>query len=210
MIALLAASILAIGVALERIIALWSAGDAAKHLAQDIAKHLLEGDVVAARTAAERSRILAADVFRAGFNRLARKSGGTLEAAVERERTQLQLKMRRNLWILATIGATTPFVGLFGTVAGIMRSFKELGLDVQTGGSGGAASVMVGISEALVATAVGIVVAVEAVVLFNYLQSKLGRIQVEIRLLADEFVEILKEKAPSQSSPSTPSPASEQ
>ena len=49
--------------------------------------------------------------------------------------SQLRLKLRRNLWILATIGSITPFVGLFGTVAGIMRSFKDLGLDVEAGGT---------------------------------------------------------------------------
>ncbi|NCY26602.1 MAG: MotA/TolQ/ExbB proton channel family protein, partial [Alphaproteobacteria bacterium] len=58
-------------------------------------------------------------------------------------------------------------------------------------------AVMAGISEALVATAVGIVVAVEAVVLFNYFQSRLSRVAVEMRLLADEFVELLREKAAS-------------
>ncbi len=101
--------------------------------------------------------------------------------------------MRRNLWILGTIGAVTPFVGLFGTVAGIMKSFKDLGLDVQGGGTGGTAAVMTGISEALIATAAGILVAVEAVVLYNYFQARLARVGVELRLLGDEFGELLRE-----------------
>ena len=101
--------------------------------------------------------------------------------------------MKRNLWILGTIGAVTPFVGLFGTVAGIMRSFKDLGLDVAAGGTGGTVAVMTGISEALIATAAGILVAVDAVVLYNYFQARLSRVAVELKLLADEFVELLRE-----------------
>jgi biopolymer transport protein ExbB/TolQ len=184
-------------VAIERLIALWGVSEKARALGQTVAKHLLQGDMVAARTAAERSTALAADIFLAGFDRLAKGSQNSLDAVVERERALVNLKMKRHLWILATLGATTPFVGLFGTVAGIMRSFRELGLDVEAGGTGGSAAVMAGISEALVATAVGILVAVEAVVLFNYFQSRLSRVAVEMRLLADEFVELLREKAAS-------------
>lgn len=193
---LIASSLLALGVAVERLLALWNVSAAARELAEVIHKHLLRGDVAAARSTAERSEALAADLYLAGFDRLARPGGANgLESAVDRERTQLALRMRKNLWILGTIGATAPFVGLFGTVAGIMRSFKDLGLDVQGGGTGGSATVMMGISEALVATAVGILVAVQAVVLYNYFQARLGRVAVELRLLAEEFVEVLRERS---------------
>jgi len=79
-------------------------------------------------------------------------------------------------------------------VAGIMRSFRDLGLDVSAGGTGGSAAVMTGISEALVATAAGILVAVLAVVLYNYFQARIARINVEVRLIAEEFVETLRER----------------
>jgi biopolymer transport protein ExbB/TolQ len=190
----------------ERLIALWSVSDAARELGQTVAKHLLRGDTAAARTAAERSQAIAADIFLAGFDRLDRSKGprGSLEAAVERERAQVGLRLKRNLWILGTIGAVTPFVGLFGTVAGIMRSFKDLGIDVEAGGTGGTAAVMTGISEALIATAAGILVAVQAVVLYNYFQARLARVSVELRLLSDEFVELLREpQSPSASSSSS-------
>jgi biopolymer transport protein ExbB/TolQ len=196
-------SILALGVAIERMLALWGAGSKARLLGQTIARHLLRGDVAAARSAADRDTSLSADLFRAGFERAQKTVGPPLDAAVDRERQQLALKMKRGLWILGTIGATTPFVGLFGTVAGIMRSFRELGVDVESGGTGGSAAVMTGISEALVATAAGIVVAVEAVVLFNMFQARLGRLNVELKLIAEEFVELLRE-APRQTT--TPSP----
>jgi len=195
---LLLASVAALVVAVERIIALWGVSERSRLLGEAVSKHLLRGDVPAARTAAERSDSVAADIFLAGFDRWERSrgtGGAGVEAAVERERAQVGLKLRRNLWILATIGSITPFVGLFGTVAGIMRSFKDLGLDVEAGGTGGTGAVMTGISEALVATAVGILVAVQAMVFYNYFQARLSRVLVELRLMGDEFAEMLKERA---------------
>lgn len=190
---ILLASVLALGVAIERLMALWGVSAQARELGQTVAKHLLRGENAAAEKAAERSTFLVADIFRSGFERAAKTKGPSLDAAVERERSQLLLKLKSKLWILGTIGATTPFVGLFGTVAGIMRSFRELGLDVAAGGSGGTASVMAGISEALVATAAGIIVAVEAVIFYNYFQSRLTKLSVELRLISEEFVELLRE-----------------
>lgn len=176
--------------------ALWNVSAESRALSDVISRHLLRGDLPSARGAAERSPALIADLFRVAFERLEHTRAVTpsLEAAVERERAQLGLRLKKNLWILGTVGATTPFVGLFGTVAGIMRSFRDLGLDVSAGGSGGSAAVMTGISEALISTAAGILVAVLAVVLYNYFQSRIGRISIEIRLLAEEFVETLRER----------------
>jgi biopolymer transport protein ExbB/TolQ len=204
---LLIASVVALGVAIERFISLWGVGERSKALGETVQKHLLRGDLAAARTAAERSDTVAADIFLAGFDRMERvkTNGGGVESAVERERAQVGLKLRRNLWILATIGSITPFVGLFGTVAGIMKSFKDLGLDVDAGGTGGTGAVMTGISEALVATAVGILVAVQAMVFYNYFQARLSRVLVELRLMGDEFVELLKER-PSPPASTAPAP----
>ncbi|MFL5318800.1 MAG: MotA/TolQ/ExbB proton channel family protein [Myxococcaceae bacterium] len=190
---LLSASLLALAVAIERLIALWGVSDRSRALGEAVTRHLLRGDIAAARAAAERSEAPIADMYLAGFSRLDRKGQNGLEAAVQRERLQIALKLKTRMWVLGTIGATTPFVGLFGTVAGIMRSFKDLGLDVQGGNPGGPATVMTGISEALIATAVGILVAVMAVVFYNYFQARLARVNVEMSLLADEFVEILKD-----------------
>lgn len=202
-IVILAASLLAVGVGIERFIALWGVGAKARELGQLIARHLLRGEINAARGAAERSTAMAADLFRTGFERAAKTTGPNLDAAVAREVVQLRLKMRRGLWILGTIGATAPFVGVFGTVMGIMRTFKDLGLDVESGGTGGSAAVMSGISEALIATAVGIVVAVEAVILYNVFQSRLTRLGAEFRLIAEEFVELLREQSPNGKLPIT-------
>ena len=206
---ILFASVLALGVAIERLIALWGVRSNTRELGEQIAKHLLRGDVAAAKSAAERSTALSAELFRSGFDRAVKTTGPPLDAAVDRERQQLALRMKRGLWVLGTIGATAPFVGLFGTVAGIMRSFRDLGLDVGEGGTGGSAAVMTGISEALVATAVGIVVAVEAVVLYNIFQARLSRVNVEMKLIAEEFVELLREAAPGGRLPVTVSSATD-
>ncbi|MBK7858344.1 MAG: MotA/TolQ/ExbB proton channel family protein [Archangiaceae bacterium] len=192
---ILLASVFALGVAIERLLALWGVRTQTKQLGETIARHLLRGDVASARLAAERSQAMAADIFLAGFERAAKTTGSGLDAAVDRERMQTMLKLRSKLWILGTIGASTPFVGLFGTVVGILKSFRDLGLDVQGGGVGGAGTVMTGISEALVATACGIIVAVEAVIFYNYFQSRMARLSVELKLIADEFVELLRERA---------------
>lgn len=185
---ILVASLLSVAVAIERLIALWSLGPHMRALFESIARQLLQNDFSAAKALAERSRLPAAEVFRVGFQ-VAQRTNPS--AAIERERVAQTLKLKGPLWVLGTVGAVTPFIGLFGTVAGIMASFRELGLDVQAGGTGGAASVMSGISEALVATAAGIFVAVIAVVLFNYFQARLSRLSVEFKLIFAEFAELL-------------------
>src|SRR5262249_48633579 len=85
--------------------------------------------------------------------------------------------------------------------------FRDLGLDVSQGGVGGSAKVMGGISEALIATAVGILVAVEAVVLYNYFQARLARVSVELRLIAEEFIELLRAPPAPAQTPAAPAPA---
>jgi biopolymer transport protein TolQ len=205
---IIGASLLAVGVAVERLLALTGLSAQARGLGDAVNKHLLRGDLAAARSAAERSDSVAADIFLAGLERADRSNGDGVASAVDRERQHVNLKLRKNLWILGTIAATAPFVGLFGTVAGIMRSFRDLGLDVETGGTGGTGAVMTGISEALIVTAAGILVAVEAVVLYNWFQSWLGRVSVELKLLAEELVETLRERgARSEPAPAAPVPS---
>src|SRR5687767_3423150 len=118
---ILASSFVALGVAFERLVALWGFSGGSKVLGETIIRQLLRGDSVGARAAAERSTSLMADVFRAGFARadqVGAEGHALVHSAVERERAQLGLRLKRNLWILGTIGATAPFVGLLGTVVG--------------------------------------------------------------------------------------------
>ncbi len=109
-----------------------------------------------------------------------------LERAKERETANL----KRGLTVLATIGSTAVFVGLFGTVTGIINSFQGISSD----GGGGLSSVAGGISEALVATAVGLMVAIPAVVFFNYFNARIELFQIDMNDVASELVDfVLKE-----------------
>lgn len=96
--------------------------------------------------------------------------------------------MESRLTILATTGSTGPFIGLFGTVWGIMSSFHKIG---QTG-SASLAVVAPGISEALVATAIGLAAAIPAVVLYNNFNSRIRREEIELNNFSTDFLNIVK------------------
>jgi biopolymer transport protein ExbB/TolQ len=109
------------------------------------------------------------------------------EARLQRRLSETNHDLKKNLWILGTIGSSAPFVGLFGTVWGIMGSFKAIG----SAGKAGFTVVAGTISEALIATAAGIIVAVFAVIFYNYLQIKISEAASEFRNgigdMADQF-----------------------
>ncbi|MCX7913441.1 MAG: protein TolQ [Thermodesulfovibrionales bacterium] len=99
-------------------------------------------------------------------------------------------KLQRYLNFLATTGSTTPFIGLFGTVWGIMNTFRGIGGK----GSASLAIVAPGIAEALIATALGLMAAIPAVVAYNYYVSRVNRMIVEIEDFSEELVDyILKQ-----------------
>ncbi len=87
-------------------------------------------------------------------------------------------KLRKHLWILGTVASSAPFIGLLGTVIGIIRSFESMAV----AGTGGFAVVAAGISEALVATALGLAVAIIAVVFYNYFQTRIGSLTALLRI----------------------------
>lgn len=113
---------------------------------------------------------------------------GRWKEAVERRRVLLNQDLRRGLWVLGTVASAAPFIGLFGTVVGILRSFQEMAKT----GAGGFAVVAAGISEALVATAAGIVVAVVAVMAYNAFQTRFARLVLLIRVQVEEATELLE------------------
>ncbi len=110
--------------------------------------------------------------------------------AVDRSSMRTVADLRRGLGALATVGSTAPFVGLLGTVAGIITAFQAMAAT----GSGGLGSVSAGIAEALVTTAFGLLVAIPAVMMFNYLTNRVEDMQVDINDSANELVDyFLKE-----------------
>jgi biopolymer transport protein TolQ len=96
-------------------------------------------------------------------------------------------RAERNMTFLASTGATAPFVGLFGTVWGIMTAFQDIALSKNTS----LAVVAPGIAEALLATAIGLVAAIPAVIAYNKLSTDLGRYQNRLEAFADEFSAIM-------------------
>ena len=95
-------------------------------------------------------------------------------------------KLQRRLSILGTLGSITPFIGLFGTVIGVMHAFKDLAAN--TAAAGGASVVAAGIAEALVNTAAGLFVAIPAVIAYNYFLSKTTYFAQELDSVAQDFI----------------------
>ena len=114
----------------------------------------------------------------------------TVRRALERSQALTAAEMKKGLPALATIGSTAAFVGLFGTVFGIITAFTGMAAS----GSGGIGAVSAGIAEALVTTAVGIAVAIIAVVLFNHFTNKLDRFNVEMSNTSSELVDFFLKK----------------
>ena len=105
--------------------------------------------------------------------------------AIERETLMTTAEMKKGLGNLATISTTAPFIGLFGTVIGIITAFQGMALS----GSGGLGAVSAGIAEALGATALGLFVAVPAVWLYNYFLNKVERFQVEMSNSSSQLID---------------------
>ncbi|MCF8382149.1 MAG: protein TolQ [Chlorobium sp.] len=136
-----------------------------------------------------------ARVFRAGYleYRATGKVGETerIRRAIKREVNVENKRLGRLVPFLATVGNTAPFIGLFGTVWGIMNSFHNIGLTQ----SASLAAVAPGISEALVATAAGLAAAIPAVMGYNYLIQQIGTIERDLEDFSGEFVSACLEKS---------------
>ncbi len=109
------------------------------------------------------------------------------ERAVERNMLIIVSELKRGLAVLATVGATAPFVGLLGTVMGIVNAFQGMAVS----GAGGLGSVSAGISEALITTAFGLIVAIPAVWFFNYFSTKIDNLSVEMTYTSKEMIDYL-------------------
>lgn len=189
-------SVIALAVGIERLIAQWKFVTRARMLGDVVTRCLSRGAVEESRSACGRSPSPIADVFLVGYERLGRAKPEHVVTAVHRERMRVNQDLRSRLWMLGTVGATSPFIGLFGTVVGIIMAMGDLDPDktVKLGEISGP------ISSALIVTAAGILVAVEAVILFNFFSQRATRIATELKLLTDEFLELLLDQ-PGDSQP---------
>ncbi len=148
------------------------------------------------------------EVFRAGYVELAKlrrqrsEQGGqvaqetqlgdieSVERALERARTSAITEMENKVPLLATTASAAPFIGLFGTVWGIMNSFRNIGAK----GAANLATVAPGIAEALVATAIGLVAAIPAVMAYNYFLRQIRVLTSEMETFTSDFLNIVRRR----------------
>jgi biopolymer transport protein ExbB len=192
-----------IGVMIDRYIAFNAARKQSRMFAPAVAGALREGKLDEAIRVAERNKKShLAKVVTAGLQEFKAHSDSTeipgeqIEAskrALERAEAIVHAELKRGLGGLATIGSTAPFVGLFGTVVGILNAFKKISEQKATG----LAAVAGGISEALVTTALGLGVAIPAVMAFNYFTGKVEAFDVEMDNSSSELVDYFLKKTSS-------------
>ena len=184
-----------IGVMIDRWMAFSAARKQSRAFAPAVAGALRDGKIDEAIKVAERNKKShLAKVVTAGLMEFrahqdsADIPGETIEAskrALERTEAIVHAELKRGLGGLATIGSTAPFVGLFGTVVGILNAFREIASSKTTG----LGAVAGGISEALVTTAVGLFVAIPAVMTFNYLTGRVEAFDVEMDNSSSELID---------------------
>ena len=190
------------GVAIERYYTFSQARKQSKLYAPQVAKHLKEGrlkDALAVSQAKTYQYSHLAKVVLAGLQEyqfqhdagasLSREDlVDTVRRAIQRATALTSNDLKKGIPSLATIGATAPFVGLLGTVVGIITAFQG----IATTGSGGLGAVSAGIAEALVETALGLMVAIPAVLFFNQLNNKINVVETELARRTGELLDELE------------------
>ena len=165
---LIALSVMSVGIMIERAFFYLRHRVDAADLLQRLARALDGGDLEGAKRLFHGIDAMEARVVAAGLHGVGR--GASAAELMDSELARQKTRFEQRLMFLGTLGNNAPFVGLFGTVLGIIQAFHDLSLNDPSHAAAGAQVVMAGISEALVATAVGLAVALPAVVAFNYLK----------------------------------------
>ena len=182
-------SVVVITIIFERIFALRGLIGGTIQLAGGLVGALQKGDFrIALDSAEEQHDKPAGRIFR---DVIAQQEGESLEylsEVIEDRRFEEVEALKGNIWVLGTVGVSAPFIGLLGTVIGIIKSFQSMAVE----GSGGFAIVAGGISEALVATALGLAVAIVAVIFYNYFHTKLERIEAAVTIGSDRVLEAIR------------------
>ncbi len=200
---LFAMSFWSVGVAIERIYTYAQASKQSKLFAPQVAKHLKEGrlkDAIAISSSKNYRYSHLAKVVLAGLQeyQFQQESGAqlsredlmdTVRRSIQRASALTASDLKKGVSALATIGSTAPFVGLLGTVVGVITAFQG----IATSGAG-IAAVSGGISEALVETALGLVVAIPAVWFYNYLSGRIEYFNVEMDNSSSELVDYFVRK----------------
>jgi len=190
MFVLLFCSVLSLAVIFERLVYFRRRSrvkrtDFMQGLRQDLAKNQVSKAVDACRqTDTPFSKVALAGLILAGHHEKA------VSEAMEREITIETIKLERYTSIVGTIGSTAVYIGLFGTVLGIIRAFR----DISSAGAGGINVVIQGISEALICTAAGLLVAIPAVITYNFFIRRIDNFVADMELCASELMDLLSIK----------------
>lgn len=178
----------------ERIVVFSKSRSESMAFAEKMAQLLSAGDIAAAANGGPSKNVgHLGRVINAGLTafRLAPKDRDTavesVARALERQAAREVQVFKKGLGVLATVGSTAPFIGLLGTVMGIVNSFQMMAAS----GSGGLGTVSAGIAEALITTAFGLLVAIPAVMAFNFLQGWVDARSVDISESSNEFLDLV-------------------
>jgi len=167
---LFALSLLSVAVILNRVLYFARNTQDSNPLGGELTGLLSKGRLSEAEKFLTRIQSPEARILKAGLSCLS-QGREVMEQVLESQRILEKMEMERYLLVLGTLGNNAPFIGLLGTVLGIIRAFSDLAL----AGTSGSRIVMQGVSEALVATAVGLFIAIPAVIFYNYFQGRIKR-----------------------------------
>jgi biopolymer transport protein ExbB/TolQ len=191
---LLALSIFSIGAMIERALYFRKRNDDVDELGEKLIVLLEQGDHDGARMLLEKSPSVEASVLAPALRYL--DSGPDAVAdAIESGMIRARMDLERGSTLLGTLGNNAPFIGLFGTVIGVIIAFHQLGASQSSASMN---AVMGGIAESLVATGVGLFVAIPAVVAYNLIQKRIGDIESNLTAIAKDIAAFLKSGAPQQ------------
>jgi biopolymer transport protein ExbB len=179
-------SIIVLAIFLERLWRFRGITEGARTLTRDTIGALVARDIERAKSLCQESSQPIAKIYLEAM-RWKNVALEDLERVLATSRQEVAHDLKRGLWMVGTIGSLAPYVGLFGTVVGIIRAFQ----DMAEHGAGGFEVVAAGISEALVATAAGLAVAIIALMFFNYLQTRVGAIAAVYARSCERFVQSL-------------------
>jgi len=179
-------SVLTLWILFERLWRFRGIDRGTRQLTHETIEKLVRRDLAGARGLCEASKAPVAKIFLEAM-RWRNIALEDLDRVIATSRQEAAAGLKRGLWVIGTIGSLAPYVGLLGTVVGIIRAFQ----DMAEHGAGGFEVVAAGISEALVATAAGLFVAIVALLFFNYLQVRVGAIAATYARACERFVQAL-------------------
>jgi biopolymer transport protein ExbB len=205
-------SVISVAIMVERSVFFYRVRENLQRLASELGAALHRGDVMSAKLLVVEARSAEFAIVSAGLLRI-EHGPAAVEEAMSGASALQRMRLERRLGFLNTLGSNAPFVGLLGTVIGIVQAFDQLQLAGAANGSGGAMNTVMGaISEALVATAIGLVVAIPAVAAFNAFQRRikatLGNAEA-LRHIVLSYVKALPREAERASGPGQASEASQ-